>query len=452
MNPDLLRAWAVSRVCLGVDAGGRTTRVVRAVRRGPWRAWAPMDLPAAVQAATARRGAPAVASGLSPRECLARWVEVPLADRGKARRVLPSLLDVDLPFPLETCEWGIAALERRTPTACRGLAVAARREDLVRRIDELKTAGFDPDLLDSEALALWTQARQECGTASGLRIVAQVGEERLTCVAGRKAEWLSAYATLQPRGGALVNWVKSLLSGPAESVEWVWCGSGLRSQGEMGACRSDLEAQFPGPSREVEHPEYFLARAYAFRALAPDALPCNLRSGVLTAGRHLRRQTRRRLRLWAASGGLALLLMALNLAWRSEMKGANDALQRRITAEAASLAGRPLTREKGVEVRVAERAIQARGPAYLPFERALSPSILKSVELLLDLAAAQSIQIEEANLEGNKPTVLGLGPDWETCEQFARRLTAAGFPGRLERRDGAPSGRVGFQIKPEGGG
>jgi len=452
MNPEILRAWAVSRICLGVDAGGREIRVVRAVRRGPWRVWAPMELSSAVQAAGAARGAPAVAAGLSPRECLARWVEVPLADRGKARRVLPSLLDVDLPFPLETCEWGVAAMERATPITCRGLALAARREDITRRIDDLKAAGFDPDILDSEALALWTQARQECGPATAWRMVAQAGDDRLTCVVGHGTAWVAAYTTLQPQSGALVNWLKSVLPVPNEAVEWIWCGSGLRGQGGTGACRPDLEARFPGPSREVDRPEYFLARAYAFRALAPDALPCNLRSGVLTAVRHQRRHERRRLQLWLALGVVALLWVVLNLVWRHEINGVNDALQHRITSEAGVLAGRPLTREKGMEVRMAERAVQARGPAYLPFERALAPPILGSLSTLLQLAGAQSIQIEELNLEGKVVTLTGSGPDWETCEKFAQRLVEAGYRNHIERRDAAPAGRVGFLLKPEGGG
>jgi hypothetical protein len=451
MNPEILRAWAVRRICLGVDAGGRTIRVVRALRWGPWRFWAPLELPAAVQAAGAPRGAPAVAAGLSPRECLARWIEVPLADRGKARRVLPSLLDVDLPFPLETCEWGVAAMERTTPRTCRGLAVAARREDLIRRIDDLKSAGFDPDILDSEALALWTQSRQEWGTATDWRIVALAGDDRLTCAVGRGAAWVAAYSTLQPQGGALVNWLKSVIPVPNESVEWIWCGPGLREPGGMGACRPALEALFPGRSREVDRPEYFLARAYAFRALAPEALPCNLRSGVLAAERHLRRHARRWMQLWMAVGGVALLLVALNLQWRYEMDRANERLQRQITAEASALAGHSLTREKGVEVRVAERAVLARGPAGLSFERALAPPILASLKTLLDLAAAQSIQIEEVTLDGSAVSIIGSGADWETCERWGRKVEEAGYRSRLERRDAAPVGRVGFQLKPGGG-
>lgn len=447
MNPESTQAWAVGHVCLGVDAGERDVRVVRAVCWGPWRSWAPVERSAAGRMA----GTLPVAAGLSTRECLARWIEVPLAQRAKARRVLPSLLDVDLPFPLESCEWGLAALDRTAAKTCRGLAVAARREDLVRRIQDLQAAGLDPDILDSEALAIWTQARQECGVPGAWRIVAQAGADRLTCVVGRNENWVAAFSTLQPQSGALVNWLKSVLPDPADALEWIWAGGGLRDPAGVGRCRGDLEARFSGLSREVERPEYFLARALAFRALSPAALPCNLRSGELTSARHRRRHALRALRGWLTLGLAAGLLVGLNGAWRHEIEAANAALQSRIIREAGALAGRSLAREKGVEVRLAERAVQARAADYLPFERALAAPVLVSVKTVLDLAGALSIQLETAQVEGTAVTLAGSGPDWGACEQFSRRLAEAGFRGRLERRDPSPAGRVGFHIKPEGG-
>jgi len=447
MSVEHLNAWSIESTCLGVDADGMGIRVVRAVRRGPWRRWVPVD-PAAAQAEGRRHPIP-IAAGLSPRECLTRWVTVPLAVAHKARRVLPSLLDVDLPFPLEGCEWGVAAWERGESQTHRGLAVAARRVDVTRRIEELKQAGFEPDLLDAESLALWTQAATECGPASGWRIVAHLGSDRLTCVMGRDARWFSAYVTQQPEGGILINGLKSVLGDSGEPVEWIWTGPGLAPGGALRPARPVLEAVFPGRSREVEQPAYFLARALAFRALSPSRYPCNLRAGGLMSEPHRRRHHRRRLRAALGLAAGAALLFAANGYWRLGMVRADQALQRRITAEAGELVGRSVAREKGQEIRLAERAIQSRRESEAYFDRAFQPGATEALQGFLKASGAGEVAIEEAVWEGDALTVRGVAPDAEACERWVRALREAGFPGSWERREGGGSGRLAFLFKGE---
>ncbi len=81
-------------VAFGIDFSASKSVIVRAVGRGRRvRFEALPALPEQVECAAA----------LPTYECFARRIVAPLASAEKARKVLPSLLDVQLPFPIEKC-------------------------------------------------------------------------------------------------------------------------------------------------------------------------------------------------------------------------------------------------------------------------------------------------------------------------------------------------------------
>lgn len=88
--------WA-RRAC-GVDLVADRLLVVPAVRRGRSGHW---ENPISSAPTGWRPPRDAVVVGcLLQRESFTRWLTVPLAAAAKARRVLPSLLDIELPFSL----------------------------------------------------------------------------------------------------------------------------------------------------------------------------------------------------------------------------------------------------------------------------------------------------------------------------------------------------------------
>jgi len=146
--------WA--RKCVGVDIAGEKPIAILAERTRRGRiTWSPMhDRGTPTGGATA--GGILVVAALRCRESLVRRLEAPFSSCRKARKVLPTLLDIQLPFPVEDCLCNFIGLHRTKERKVRALAVAARRIDVRRRLDALHTLGIDPVVLDQEGLALWT--------------------------------------------------------------------------------------------------------------------------------------------------------------------------------------------------------------------------------------------------------------------------------------------------------
>ena len=83
------------------------------------------------------------------------------ASRAKAEKVFPSLLDIQLPFPLEDCLYQFVEFRRTSEGMVSALVCAARREAIQACLDRYQAQGADPMLLDHEGLALWTQSLVE---------------------------------------------------------------------------------------------------------------------------------------------------------------------------------------------------------------------------------------------------------------------------------------------------
>ena len=136
-----------------------------------------------------------IAAAMPASRAVTRWLGTPFFALGKAMRVLPSMLDLQLPFPLESCFYSFAALGKEPGKGYRALAIASRRDDVYSRLKQLKDCGVDPLVLDHEALALWHRATQEkAPTPNVFRVVLHAGPSAWTLVVGQGSGFLSSHA------------------------------------------------------------------------------------------------------------------------------------------------------------------------------------------------------------------------------------------------------------------
>jgi len=91
------------------------------------------------------------------RQSFSHELTAPFSRRSKAVRVLPTLLDLQLPFALDDCLYTFAELKAESGSV-RALAVGARTAEIERRLGDLVEKGIDPLALDHEGLALWSGA------------------------------------------------------------------------------------------------------------------------------------------------------------------------------------------------------------------------------------------------------------------------------------------------------
>lgn len=468
------------RAVLAADLSGGAVRVAasEAGRRG-FQHEALLELavddPAAARArlagAVARRGA-VWAAALPIHESLTRWLRAPLASEAKARKVLPSLLDIQLPFSIEECVHLFPSIGRTPQGEVEALAVAARRSDIRRRLEALAVLGIDPVFLDHEGLALWSQSLSEMPPrGAGRRVVAALYPDHLALVlgdtaAGRPEEsrfigahslrpvealWQAAGpASAEPGVQRILGRVRQILqaqaAGTPPSIEWIWTGPGAADAALTAELQHHVAELGNFTFAAHARPESFLPRALGARALRGGAWPCNFRTGPLAhpaAEQHRARQSRRASAALAAAG---LVLCGIGLAWPTILETRKRGAQAAVESLASRLA--PESRLLyGQELRITRQAVQDRAALYRPFLEAVEsagPALLTEV---LQAARAQGLTIDSLGLSADSVSVRGAAPDWDRGEKLAEPFRRRGLRVVVERQDAGLDEKVHFTLK-----
>jgi len=432
--------------CLGVDTLGPEPVLVLARKRGAGVAFR------RVAAATEAPAGTPVAAALSPREGLTRVLTPPLRAPGKARRVLATLLDIDLPFDLDECVvCYVDQTVRRTEP--RWLAVVGRRTAIGARLDELRGLGLDPACLDHAGVAAWTQSLQEApppsGAAAPARVVMLLEGEQAVVALGRGAVLAGCYAVREDDAARIARLVRANRGDGDEPVEWVFAGSGAADRQRRETVRSALLALVPGTVRDIGEPEAFLARALARRALTPGPLRCDLRQEefVHAAVERRRRRGSRRAALVCVAAALALL--AADIAVLRIARARLRAADRRIEAAVDRLAGYEVAARGDDALTMVEAAVAERSAALRPFARMFEPSLAALVADVVETAAQHGLRLAALDLRNDRATVRGSAPDWDACEPLARQLRSAGFTADIAREERLEDERVGFRVEAE---
>ena len=408
----------------------------------------------------AQAGRASVSACMPAYESLTRWIRTPLTSLAKARKVLPSMLDIQLPFPIESCSCEFVQVARNTTGTVDALGVAARTEDIERRLALLEDLGVSADRLDHEGLALWARSVAEVPPERDtVRVVACLGEEHAVLVVGRGPEYIASHGIRmgldELRGGPdrsrpLAQRARQVLlslpPSPGDATTlWLWTGPGADP-----ALTGPLQAALDGVGslRFAMHdrPAEFLARALSARGLGGDATGCNLRAGALAHPRAAARAERQATLSAISCLAAGLLLCGLGLTWRAFLEYRRSTLQDTIGSLAAKLA-RTSRVPRGQEVLTVQRAIEQRAPTVTPFLRAVQPPLTGLLAGLLQAAREQSMNIENLSLTDGSVSLHATSPDWDRCEKLAAPLRAAGFSVSLERQDALADERVHFMIK-----
>lgn len=452
------RPAALNRTVYGVALAGNAMTVVRS-QRGHGHAVRHTVLSPAEQAAWLAHpglGKDIVAGSLSAQHSLTLWLSAPFASRRKAAKVLPSLLDIQLPFPLEDCLYDFLGLECLPDRTCRALAVAVRRETLQARLEQYRRHGLDPVWLEPEGLALWTQSLLEIPPASDAgRIILYRDREDLTVVIGRGSQYQNAHGLQVPAGSATPTAEHDLLSRlnrillaelpPGTPVQWIAAGPGCQPPTQLPALHATLAKTWPGPLTLPADPAAFLARALATRALTAGPLRCNLRKDDLThpaIRRKVERQSRRATILLLTAG---LLWCGFNLAWLGVAGHRVSRVQAAVQSLAADLApGRRIP--YGQEVAEVTKALSRQNERLDPFARAFTPLLSDRLREILQTGQACDASFSALVLQSNSVAIAGAAETWDAALELQRRLTALGYTVKLDRREGVPDNQVYFSI------
>jgi hypothetical protein len=450
---DQLCAWSS---CLGVDTALGWQTAVRATRsRGQIRFHPVSDTTCSTRIP--------VAAALPVHTSFLRRLRAPFASPRKAEKVWPSLLDIQLPFPLDTAVYQFLAPTRTSDGQVEALAVAARREDLDAWRTSLLKFGHEPWLVDHEGLALWSRSVAEQPLEKqGFRLVCYVGQDRLALAWGRGPELLAASGLrlgarelFGPERGEAARRQFAQRAGPflraqpqpdKQAFQWAWCGPGAVQADQIKQLESALDLSNQATYFIHREAESFLARAVAARALHKEPTRCSLLPAQLAPTGYQQVLSSRARRPPLALAAVALLLIGINLGWSAWLNQRRDHLQQAVQTQSAELAGTDQL-PRGQEVLTAERALKERDPAYLPFRAALDSSLLALLKDVLHETASRGMTLETLNLNGKTLAGQGTAADWAHGEALAAHLTRQGWLIELQRQDAAADERVHFALK-----
>ena len=381
---------------------------------------------------------------MSERESFTRWVEAPYGSASKARKVFPTLLDIQLPFALDDCLHTFIDVERTAQGSCRGLAAAARRTHVSEKLGAFEARGLDPVVLDQAGLALWTQALLEDppANAAAPRVVAWIDDTHVTLVKGQGDEFVSAH-TVRAEDTDRIQHLIGTSDPEAAPATWTWCGPAATPE------RVDIIWQAlgePGTRQTVDEPAMFLVRAIATRALLAGAYRCNLRCGDSTHTDLQRRDRRRAMRALALSLGGALLLAAADGVALWTLKTRTRSVEQGVSEQIDALAGYHVTARGRDALRTVQDAVQERKDAMAPFVAAMEPSLIGTLVTLMESASTNGLYFGTVQLSRERTEVRGTSPDWNQCEVILPILSGGGMPPELKRGDALASERIPFTI------
>ena len=449
-QPALLggRAW------VGVDLADQQVIACRATRQRGGASFSPV-----AQLPDAQR--PVIAA-LPAHTAFLRRLRAPFASVAKAEKVWPSLLDIELPFPLDAAVFTFLKPVRTADGQVEIIAVAARREDVEAWRERLLRAGCTPWRLDHEGLALWSFSITEPPLPHATcRMVCYVGPDRTALAWGRGPDLLAAsglrvgaHELFDPERGeaARRSWAQRASqflraqNVPADTpVQWAWCGPGVRR--DQVALLAD-SLGLPAATTVFTHrePENFLARALGARAVRAEATACNLLPADRTPPALQRIERRQAMRGPLVLAAAALLLISINAGWLwwldLQRTRVHTAVQRLATelSESASV-------PRGQEVLVTERALKEQAPGLLPFRNAFAASLQNTLDLVLHEAAKRSMTLTALSLSGQNLVCSGHAADWNQAEALAGELNRAGWLTEVEKREATADERVAFTLK-----
>jgi hypothetical protein len=441
----------------GIDGGTRFLAAVRGERsrRGGERMETLLETPVPPTDATAataaaqrvreaqrRRRGLAVAA-LPCSEGLLRRMRVPLGRPGRARRVLPSLLDAMVPFPMEECRCVFPEIRPIGANEVSALAVVAPRAALRRRIEELRATGFDPALLVSEGLALWSGSLRESppSDSRAARIVLYAGADRWAAAGGvgREVRWAWSSAAPTEGGPAAIaqacapylrRWRAEAESSDVP-LEWHWCGPALPSPEARSEAECRLRSEWNLAFAEHRQPALFLARALARAAWDAGASLGQLRLKEDEHPDWTAWRARTEARAWIALGTAGALLTAVNGVGRAALRRADVAAQTELRRAAEEIAGHG-TLPYGRELAVARAAAAQRREAAAPFARAMETPAYDALAATLGAVTGDNVRLHEVAFSDDRVLIVGTAERAETVVALEERLRGLGWA--LEKR------------------
>lgn len=401
----------------------------------------------------------AMVASLAPaNDSFIRPLQAPFPSLKKARAVLPSLLDVQLPFPLEQCTCCFAHVHKPEGGNVRALAVAIPTDRLQQQLENVRSIGLDPEWMEQESLALWRCAlREHPAGVAGARVVVYLGNDRTVAVSGKNQDPVASFSTKAAwsdamdaaAGDKLVTRLQQHLAGmfrgeSAPRTEFIVCGPAAANATRL---RERLDVP-PESWKVMENPASCLAATLAEGLINPDVWHENVRVGPLIHSRVIRHEQQRENRSLRRVTAAAACLAFASIGSVMLVGRAHEALQADIRREAAELTGMNYI-PRGQELFIAKQAVDASGERYREFRLWLEPDAYPRFDEVVRAARQLNTTLETLSVRAGALLARGSSVDWNDPDKITRPLVDLGWKVETERKDAGQDERVHFTVRAQ---
>lgn len=399
----------------------------------------------------------AIVSLLAPaQDSFIRPVEAPFASTRKAQAVFPSLLDVELPFPLEQCAYTFVDVQQTTPGRVKAIALAMPADRLQQHVNACAaTTSIEPELVAPEALVLWRAAGMENKAASPRPVVIlHLAHDRTVAVAGRsgapvnsfsaRSSWSDGDSGQEKLKSRLQQFLAgSLRNDNSEAVEFLISGPLADHAGD--SVREFLNADV-SRWHIMPHAKDVLVRALAQGALQSDAWTANLRNGSREHPNLARLRAHVRGKLATALIIASVVLMGLSIISLQMVNQRNARAQIELKRTASKITGSS-TLPYGQELLEARRMLESSAPQDRALDEWLGSDVYQMFLETLAHARSRDVVIENIRVNINEAILRGAANDWNDADGFAGLFSGKGWKAEIERSDAGTDERVHFVVR-----
>ena len=427
-----------------LETAGRSTRLLSSWRLALAAGTDPAELLRRPLAERCPRPPDAVASALAGDRVSHRILRLPFSDPGRLAATVPFELESQVPFDLEDSLTTFTVLHRNGSGA-EVLAAIAAREDVREHLEELRSAGLDPAIVDVGGIA--TAGLVQLALRDALVVEARADGGVALLRGGR----LEGFRAIDGEAGDLereLRWSALALSGDAGRPPGV--GPGPERTGfppRRGATAAPLDRAVPAWAFAAG-PEALRAVALAARAAGLVPLGVNFRTGEFLY--HAPSEAaQKELRLTLILGGVVLLLALVAFGLQvAERRTELAELRRGIRDTVSPVVPGAASGIERVRLQGAVEALERR----LGMLGGTGRDRRATLELLREITAAVPAQtafaVEELTIDEQGVRLRARTDSYEAVPVLTRALSAVPLLGDADVRDvkTGVDGKIEFRV------
>lgn len=429
-----------------LETAGRSPRLLASWRLAPAAGADPVEALRRSLAERCPRPPDAVASALAGDRVSHRILRLPFSDPGRLAATVPFELESQVPFDLEDSLTTFTILHRNGSGA-EVLAAIAAREDVREHLEELRSAGLDPAIVDVGGIA--TAGLVQLALRDALVVEARADGGVALLRDGR----LEGFRALDGEGGDLereLRWSALALShrDDAELPPMVVTGTAQNGLPDrLGATTAPLDRAVPAWAFAAG-PEALRAVALAARAAGLVPLGVNFRTGEFLY--HAPSEAaQKELRLTLILGGIVLLLACVAFGLQvAERRTELAELRRSIRDTVSPVVPGAAPGTERIRLQGAVEALERR----LGMLGGTSRDRRATLELLREITAAVPPQtafaVEEITIDEQGVRLRARTDSYEAVDVLTRALTAVPSLGDADVRDvkTGVDGKIEFRV------